>query len=117
MKENLYIYKAKVVRIVDGDTLIANLDRGFKDYSEKRLRIIGIEAQSLTDKDETLKKSAKESKKFLEELLPVGTEIFVKSLSLDLYGRPLSHIWVDKGNGLINVGDEMISKGHAIKYV
>lgn len=41
----LYAYRAEIVRVVDGDTVIADIDLGFHTWRRgERLRLIGIDA-------------------------------------------------------------------------
>lgn len=41
----LYGYKATIVRVIDGDTVVANIDLGFDVWKhDERLRLAGIEA-------------------------------------------------------------------------
>ncbi len=37
-------FRCRVLRVVDGDTLDAYVDRGLGDYSEVRVRLLGIDA-------------------------------------------------------------------------
>lgn len=41
----LYTYKATIVRVIDGDTVVANIDLGFRTWlHDERLRLYGIDA-------------------------------------------------------------------------
>jgi len=39
----MYEYKAKLIRVVDGDTIDAEIDLGFKIYIKERIRFAGID--------------------------------------------------------------------------
>ena len=38
----MYDYKAKLVKVVDGDTIDAEIDLGFDVSVKKRIRLVGI---------------------------------------------------------------------------
>ncbi|SVD94525.1 uncharacterized protein METZ01_LOCUS447379, partial [marine metagenome] len=38
----MYNYKAKLLRVVDGDTVDAEIDLGFKIFIKERIRLMGI---------------------------------------------------------------------------
>ena len=119
MKDHLYTYEATVVRVLDGDTVEATIDRGFKDYAVRHIRLSGINAPELTAKLDSEKKRAAESKAFLSSILQHGTKVIIKSVKLDKYGRSLAVIFVEE-DGMpdcyTNVNDLMLSKGHAVPY-
>ena len=39
----MYNYKAKLLRVVDGDTVDAEIDLGFKIFIKDRIRLMGID--------------------------------------------------------------------------
>lgn len=38
-----YIYRSKAVRVIDGDTFIAEIDLGFRVYTRKSVRLRGVD--------------------------------------------------------------------------
>ena len=92
----MYTYKAKVGRVIDGDTVVLEIDLGFKIFHIMSCRLVGVNAPELNAKDEVVKLAAVESKEYLMSLLPVGKEITIKSTRLDKYGRAL--VWMDGVN-------------------
>lgn len=48
---NPYIYKAKIINVVDGDTVDATIDVGFKMTTVQRLRLLGINTPEKNSKD------------------------------------------------------------------
>lgn len=41
----LYTYRAKIIRVIDGDTVVANIDLGFRTWlHDEHLRLYGIDA-------------------------------------------------------------------------
>lgn len=92
----MYTYKAQVSRVIDGDTVVLEIDLGFKIFHIMSCRLVGVNAPELNAKDEAVKLAAVESKEYLMSLLPVGKEIIIKSTRLDKYGRAL--VWMDGVN-------------------
>lgn len=83
---------ATVVRVIDGDTLTANVEG-----QEKRIRLLNVDTPELGRDgagDECL---AQEATNFLSSLLPVGQEITVEydSEKQDRYGRELLGVFLD----------------------
>ncbi|MCP5513377.1 MAG: nuclease [Leptospiraceae bacterium] len=79
----LYTYKANLERIIDGDTLLVNIDLGFSIFSQQRLRLRGLDCPELST-PEGLK-----SRKFVELKLKDVKFLIIKTYSQDLYGRYL----------------------------
>lgn len=112
MLDNLYYYKAKVNRVVDGDTLNLTIDLGFKLYHTMNCRLARINTPELHAQEESVRESANKAKQFLSSLTQEGDEVVIRSVKLDKYGRPLIEVYSkDK-----NVNDIMIESGFAAKY-
>ncbi len=52
----MYEYKAKVTRVVDGDTVDALIDCGFSVFRKERIRLYGINAPESRTRDKEEKK-------------------------------------------------------------
>ncbi len=96
----MYTYKAKVGRVIDGDTVVMEIDLGFKIYHVMSCRLAGVNAPELNEKEEASKVAAFASKEFLMWLLPVGKIVTIESKRLDKYGRAL--VWIDGVNDKMN---------------
>ena len=55
----MYEYKAKLVKVVDGDTVDAMIDCGFSVYRKERIRLLGIDAPETRTRDKKEKASYK----------------------------------------------------------
>ena len=99
-------FTAKVIRVVDGDSVnvISLLEK-----EELKLRLYGIDAP------EWKQAYGKDSKDALKGLLEPNTEISVKVLDKDRYGRLICELHLD--NKDISVNEWMVSEGHAWHYV
>jgi len=63
----MYTYKAKVVRVIDGDTVDVAIDLGFKVTINARLRLAGIDAPEIRGKE---KIEGFKSREWLVDRLP-----------------------------------------------
>ncbi len=86
-REQLYTYKAYVQRVVDGDTLVVNVDCGFGLFTEQKLRLRGI------DSPEISKVAGKRAKRFVEERLSKCRFIIIKTYREGKYGRYISDVF------------------------
>jgi micrococcal nuclease len=110
----MYQYKAIVVRVVDGDTVVLNIDLGFNVCMNESCRLAGINTPELTSTNSEEKAKAVVAKKFLAKILQEGKEVTINSKALDKYRRPLVEILVSGMNKSVN--QKMIDSGLAKKY-
>lgn len=107
----LYNYKAKVYRVVDGDTIIVDIDLGFNTFvSNVRLRLARINAPET--KGASIE-AGKVSKDFLTNLLD-KKDIMIKTSKsqIDIYGRYIAEVYL----GEVNINDLMVEKGFAVSH-
>jgi micrococcal nuclease len=120
----MYQYKAKLVRVVDGDTVDAMVDLGFDTWVKKRIRLAGIDAYECRTRDKEEKKKGIRAKERLIEVLGDTTnEFYLKSSGVDKYGRCLgemstikSYIRSSKYHGK-SINELLVKEGHATRYV
>jgi len=116
-----YIYKAKLERVIDGDTVDALIDLGFDTWVKKRIRYKGIDTWESRTKDLDEKKlglAAKDRNKELLESVSSKPGYFrLKSYGVGKYGRVLGEIFVKDIEGIeYNVNQTLIDEGHAYEY-
>ena len=114
----MYEYRARLQRVVDGDTVDLVVDLGFSTFKAERFRLSGINAPESRTKDLEEKTRGKAATKFLEELLGSGEDLLIET-ELDKkgkYGRYLCTIYapVQGFTTLQNVNRMMVNKGHAV---
>ena len=114
----LYYYVAKVVRIIDGDTIVLDIDLGFNTIRHnEHCRLFGINAPETRTKDLEEKERGLISKNRLEELCPVGTEILIKTRTpKDKYGRYLVSLF-PRGFHLPSVNEILLKEHLAEVYM
>ena len=59
----MYEYKAKIIKVVDGDTVDVEIRLGFKISLQERLRLFGIDTPEIRTRDKEEKKMGFEAKK------------------------------------------------------
>ena len=116
-----YIYRAKLDRVVDGDTVDALIDVGFDIWFKKRIRFMGLDTWESRTKDLEEKKKGKLAKErtrqLLEEVSSKPGYFRIKSHGLGKYGRVLGEIFIMDVNGKQwNVNQTLITEGHAYVY-
>lgn len=105
-----YVYHARIVRVVDGDTIDLDVDLGFRLTSRQRLRVLGINAPEKSTPEGV------EAARFAADLLPVGTAILVETDRpdpRDKYGRFLATFDLPDGQ---DFAETMVLGGHAVRY-
>ena len=116
-----YIYRAKLDRVVDGDTVDALIDVGFNIWFKKRIRFMGLDTWESRTRDleeKKLGKLAKErTRQLLEDVSSKSGYFRVKSHGLGKYCRVLGEIFImDKDGKQWNVNETLIAEGHAYVY-
>ncbi len=111
----MYTYKATIVRVIDGDTVVLNIDLGFKIHHITPCRLAGINAPEMNAKDEKVRAAAVASKEYLMSLLPEGVDVTIISKKLDKYGRPVVY-FLAESNKSWSVNSLMRQSGHATIY-
>ena len=116
-----YIYRGKLERVVDGDTIDALIDVGFDIWIKKRIRYSGIDTWESRTRD--LKEKAKgleakaRNKELLMEVSSKPGYFRLKSFGVGKYGRILGEIYIeDKEGKQYNINKTLISEGHAYVY-
>ena len=116
-----YIYRAKLDRVVDGDTVDALIDVGFDIWFKKRIRFKGVDTwesrtRNLEEKALGLKAKAR-TKELLEKVSSKSGYFRIKSYGLGKYGRVLADVFImDKNGKQWNVNKTLITEGHAYVY-
>lgn len=109
----LYIYRATVVNVVDGDTVDLDVDLGFRVRRQDRFRLFGINAPEM--RGDTLE-AGKLARSALLSMLGLGLPVLVKiHKGQDKYGRWLAEI--STGEDARTVNDRMVAEGFAVEYM
>mgnify|MGYP003642500662 CR=1 FL=1 len=107
----MYTYKAKLDRVVDGDTIDANIELGFDITIHKRIRLAGIDTPESRTRDLEEKARGLASKDRLVELLGDG-KFVLESKEVGKYGRVLGTLHIDD----VNINETLVEEGFAVEY-
>ena len=119
----MYRYKAKLIRVVDGDTIDVIVDLGFDVWVKKRVRLAHIDAYECRTRNKAEKKKGLAAKARLQEVLGFPNEEFnLTSLGVGKYGRCIGEVSVvknyirsEKYHGK-SLNKMLVAEGHAVKY-
>lgn len=117
----MYQYKAKLIRVVDGDTVDALIDCGFSTFKKERIRLYGINAPESRTRNKEEKKRGLAAKARLKELIKEGKNKFMVETKIDKkgkYGRLLGTLFSlnHKDEASLNYNQALIDEGHATEY-
>ena len=92
-----YIRKAKLIRVIDGDTFEVEIDLGFSILIRRKVRLFGVDCPEMKGphKDKGLEAKDLSSKFFIEN----HGEFLLLSHSdkIDNFGRILAEVWDSSG--------------------
>ena len=120
----MYQYKAKLIKVVDGDTVDALIDCGFSTFKKERVRLHGINAPESRTRDKEEKKRGLAAKARLKELIKEGKNQFLVETSIDKkgkYGRLLGKLFrlyedFTPSNEVRSYNQILLEEGHATEY-
>ena len=117
----MYIYKAKLDRVVDGDTIDVHIDLGFDVSVKKRVRFVGMNAPESRTRDLKEKARGLAAKDRVKAILAENPSFTLESTEIGKYGRVLGKIHINILNGSesltqICLNDQLIKEGHAVEY-
>lgn len=102
----MYTYKCRVIRVVDGDTVILEIDLGFHIKIERSVRLLGYNAPEIFGKKSLLEiaGSGLRSKEQLEKILLESKNLLCKTEldKTDKYGRVLATLYANENDLTVN---------------
>lgn len=123
-EKQMYEYKAKLLKVVDGDTVDVDIDLGFGIWMRnERVRIMGIDTPESRTRNKIEKLFGLAAKKRLKELLTknITLKTFVGRGGEDAkgkFGRILGDfsVYYPEEDRWCMVTEIMVKEGHAVKY-
>lgn len=110
----MYSYKAKLIHVIDGDTIDAMIDLGFDIWIKKRIRLYGINAPEIRTKNLEEKKAGIAAKDRLCEIMEQCDYKFILiSHGTGKYGRCLGTLLIED----VNINKLLLGEGFAKEYV
>ncbi len=109
-----YTYKAKVVKIIDGDTMDVKIDVGFNTHIFKRIRLLGVDTWELRGSE---KEKGQVAKEYVEQIMRICEgEVFIQT-EMDAegkYGRLLAWVWSRRVGDYVCLNEDLLEKGHGV---
>ena len=114
----MFEYNAEIIRVVDGDTLVALIDVGFHTHVKSTLRLYGINTpEKRTRNLEEKAKGIAASDRVVELLKLCDNKVRLNSHGLGKFGRCLAEISIKTPAGeSINLNRRLVEEGHAVDY-
>lgn len=108
MEVDLYTYKAKIINVVDGDTVDAAIDVGFTLTTIHRVRLLGVDTEEMNDKDPVKRSHAMAAKEYMKLIL-LNKNVIIQTQKSDAFGRYLAIIYLDG----VCINEELIRLGYS----
>lgn len=102
---------ARVLRVVDGDTLLVEIKIWFGQTVIEHVRIAGIDAPEMKGRCPSEIEAARRARQYLAGLVS-GAAVELRDVRREKYGRALAGLTVDG----IDVSGRMIAAGYARAY-
>ncbi|NLV67838.1 MAG: hypothetical protein GXY14_09205 [Spirochaetes bacterium] len=86
LKKN-YTYRGRVEKVIDGDTLLVNIDLGFDAVIKQKIRLRGVDTPEIEFKE------GEKAKSFVSRELGGCEHVVIKTYKTDIYDRYISDIF------------------------
>ena len=115
-----YVFKAIVLEVVDGDTLVVDVDCGFEIKKKERIRLAGVDCA------EIITEEGKEAAEYVRNQLARVPFIMLRTTKVDINGRFLGHVFYSLDDTMVKddiytegryLNQDLLEKGLARPYV
>lgn len=118
---NPYWYKAKILKVIDGDTVDAMVDLGFDMHHKIRIRLYGVNTPESRTKDAAEKELGLKAKAFTEDWCIRHPDVYLQTVvdKNEKYGRVLAELY--SSNDIHNIKTSCLNReikeaGYAREY-
>lgn len=113
----LWAYRAKLGRVVDGDTVDVTIDAGFHGYRLERLRLLGVNCPEVRGVTKAAGDAATAFVRqwMMQSATPDEWHLRVQTAKSDVFGRFLASVWRTTDGACLN--DDLLSSGHAVPFM
>jgi len=116
----MYEYKAEIVRVIDGDTIVCNIDLGFNTWiRNEHIRLARINAPESRTRDLEEKARGNAATEFVLDMIAnYGKTILLRTeIDKGKFGRYIGEInFYECSDMICNLNDMLVENGHA-EYV
>lgn len=110
----MYEYTIKeIVKVIDGDTVDVCIDLGFNIFHIERIRLNRVDTPETFTKNKEDRKYGMQAKAYVSAWMKKQSQIKVRTLKDDKYGRILAEFI---GDDSICLNDLLINEGYAWLY-
>jgi micrococcal nuclease len=105
-----------VKRIIDGDSLVLDIDLGFYMFmNETKIRLYGLDTPEMNSEDPLLRLQAVLATRYLYDNLQVGDKVIIKTVldKREKYGRLLATVFTKGG---VNINEGLLQNRLAVAY-
>ena len=89
----MYEYECKIVRVIDGDSIVVDIDLGFGLWIHgESIRLFGVDCPECRSRDLEEKTAGLAAKRFVERFLQVGETYTLNTQGKGKFGRYLGTI-------------------------
>lgn len=106
----IYVYRASLLRVIDGDTFVAIVDLGFFASIAIHVRLAGVDTPELHSSDPVQRAAALTARDFTAECLRDGF-VLQSHHSERSFERWVCDVWLPNGQSL---ADAIVAAGHGI---
>jgi len=113
----MYTYKAKLIRVINGDTLDIEIDLGFDLSIKQRLKLYGVDTPDSRSTDLEIRQKGLDVKQRVIEVLTKEFTVTTILNKRGKYGRILGKIYiVDEKDNKVCINELLVEEGHASRY-
>ena len=112
-----FCYSAKLLSVIDGDTVDLSIDLGFNIHHKVRVRLYGVDTPESRTKNELEKAAGLKSKEFVKSWFDANLNVVIQTIKdkNEKYGRILAKVYADENKSKC-LNEELVSSGFAKAY-
>ncbi len=111
----IWAYRARVERVIDGDTLQITIDQGLNTHRAERVRLLGVDTPETKG---ATKMAGRLATIYVEDWLAEADDewpLIVQTARGDAFGRWLARVWRRSDGRELN--DDLLKAGHAVVFM
>ena len=110
----MYDYRCKIVRVIDGDSILVDIDLGFDTWRcGESIRLFGVDCPECRSRDKDEKAAGLAAKDYVKGLLHDGGTYTLTTKEKGKFGRYLGVIKLEDGT---SINGELVKENLAVAY-